>query len=46
MFERTKMEEAIRREIEEKEKKDFIEQWKLKNKMKGKKPSAKKKEKK
>ena len=46
MFERTKMEEAIRKEIEEQEKQEFIEQWKLKNKMKGKKPLAKKKEKK
>jgi hypothetical protein len=42
MFERSKMEDVMRREIEEKEKKDFIEQWKLKNKNKNKKPGQKK----
>ncbi len=31
------MEEGKRKEIEEKEKRDFIEKWKIKNKMKGKK---------
>lgn len=42
MFERSKLEEAMRQEIEEKEKRDFIEQWKMKNKMKGKKQGKKK----
>ena len=37
MLERSKMEEGKRKEIEEKEKRDFIEKWKIKNKMKGKK---------
>ena len=37
MYERSKMEEGKRKEIEEKEKRDFIEKWKIKNKMKGKK---------
>lgn len=41
MFERAKMEEAMRKEIEEKEKQEFIENWKLRNKMKGKKPKKK-----
>jgi hypothetical protein len=41
MFERAKMEDAMRKEIEEKEKRDFIENWKLKNKLKGKKPKKK-----
>lgn len=42
MFERSKMEEAMRKEIEEKEKRDFIEQWKIKNKNKYKKIGQKK----
>ena len=42
MYERTKMEEVKRKEIEEQEKIDFIENWKMKNKMKGKKPINKK----
>ena len=33
MFERTKMDPNKRREIEEKEKRDFIMRWKIKNKM-------------
>ena len=37
MYERSKMEEGKRKEIEEKEKRDFIEKWKIKNRMKGKK---------
>ncbi len=41
MFERAKMEEAMRKEIEEKEKRDFIENWKIKNKLKGKKSKKK-----
>lgn len=36
------MEEFKRKEIEEQEKKDFIENWKLKNKLKGKKMTQKK----
>lgn len=42
MYERSKMEDTIRKEIEEKEKRDFIEQWKLKNKNKYKKTNQKK----
>ncbi len=42
MYERTKMEEFERQEIEDKERRDFIEQWKMKNKLKGKKPTKKK----
>ncbi len=42
MFERSKMEEAMRKEVEEKEKRDFIEQWKIKNKNKYKKIGQKK----
>ncbi len=41
MYERTKMEEFKRKEIEDQEKKDFIENWKMRNKMKGKKPQQK-----
>ena len=33
MFERTKMDANKRKEIEDKEKRDFIERWKIKNKM-------------
>jgi hypothetical protein len=36
------MEAEKRKEIEDQEKQEFIEQWKLKNKMKGKKPYKKK----
>ncbi len=35
----------MRKEIEEKEKRDFIEDWKMKHKMKGKKANGKKKDK-
>ena len=35
-LERTKMEEGKRKEIEDKEKQDFIEKWKIKNKLKNK----------
>jgi hypothetical protein len=38
------MEAEKRKEVEEKEREDFIEQWKMKNKMKGKKPKKPKKE--
>ena len=41
LFERNKMEADIRREVERKEREEFIEQWKLRNKMKGKKPKKK-----
>ena len=41
-YERTQMEEFKRKEIEEQEKRDFIENWKLKNKLKGKKMTQKK----
>ena len=37
LYERTKMAESKRKEIEEKEKRDFIERWKIINKMKNKK---------
>ena len=37
LFERNKMEADIIREVERNEREEFIEQWKLKNKMKGKK---------
>lgn len=43
MLERTKMEEGKRKEIEEKEKRDFIEKWKIKNKMKNKKGAERRK---
>jgi hypothetical protein len=42
-FERNKMERTKREELEDRERREFIEQWKLKNKLKGKKPSEKKK---
>jgi len=42
MYERSKMEDTMRKEIEEKERRDFIEQWKLKNKNKYKKSGQKK----
>ena len=41
MYERTKMDESKRRIIEEKEKRDFIERWKLKRKIKTKKGAEK-----
>jgi hypothetical protein len=44
LFERNKMEAEKRKEIEEKEREEFIEQWKLRNKMKGKKPKKTKKD--
>jgi hypothetical protein len=34
MFEKTKMDANKRKEIEDKEKRDFIERWKIKYKMK------------
>ena len=43
MFERTKMDDNKRKEIEEKEKHDFIEKWKIKNKMKNKRGAERKK---
>lgn len=42
-YERSKMEVSQRKEIEEKEKNDFIEKWKIKNKMKYKKGAERKK---
>ena len=42
-LERTKMEEGKRKEIEEKEKRDFIEKWKIKNKLKTKKGAERRK---
>ena len=36
LFEKTKRSDTIKKEIEEKEKHDFIEKWKIKNKMKNK----------
>lgn len=42
-FERTKMDENKRREIEEKEKRDFIEKWKIKYKMRTKKGAERRK---
>ena len=41
MYERTKMDESKRKEIEEKERRDFIERWKLKKKIKTKKGAEK-----
>ena len=41
-YERSKMEDVKRKEIEEIEKRDFIEQWKMKNKNKYKKIGQKK----
>lgn len=43
MFERTKMDANKRKEIEEKEKRDFIEKWKIKNKMRTKKGAERRK---
>ena len=43
MFERTKMDDNKRKEIEEKEKHDFIEKWKIKNKMRNKKGAERRK---
>lgn len=45
-FERAKMEAGQRKAIEDREKQEYIDQWKLKNKMKHKKPGhvSKKKE--
>ena len=42
-LERTKMEEGKRKEIEEKEKRDIIEKWKIKNKLKTKKGAERRK---
>ena len=42
-FERTKMDANKRKEIEEKEKRDFIEKWRIKNKMKYKRGAERKK---
>jgi hypothetical protein len=43
MFERTKMDASKRKEIEEKESRDFIEKWKLKKKMRTKKGAERRK---
>ena len=43
MFERTKMDASKRKEIEEKERRDFIEKWKLKKKMRTKKGAERRK---
>ena len=42
MYERTKMDPKKRKEIEDKERNDFIERWKIKRKMKNKKGAEKK----
>ena len=42
-FEKSKMDENKRKEIEEKEKKDFIEKWKIKYKMRSKKGAERRK---
>ena len=43
MYERTKMDDNKRKEIEEKEKHDFIEKWKIRNKMRNKKGAERRK---
>jgi hypothetical protein len=45
MYERTKMEETKRKEIEDQEKKDFIEQWKMRKRLRNKKLGKKTKDK-